>query len=50
MFSEVAITLSWAMATHFPGCLLSSLSYLLMSSVLFSNKDLPLVEVMAGIL
>jgi len=42
MFSDVAITLSSEMATHFPGCWLISLSYFLISNAVFSKRSHPL--------
>jgi len=39
MFSDVAITLSLEMATHFPGCLLISLSYFLIRRAAFSKRN-----------
>jgi len=39
MFSDVTITLSLEMAIHFPGCLLISLSYFLISNVVFSKRS-----------
>jgi len=42
MFFDVAITLSLEMAIHFPGCLLISLSYFLISNAVFSKGGSPL--------
>ena len=39
MFSDVAITLSLEMATHFPGCLFIGLSYFLISNAIFSKRS-----------